>query len=76
MDNFEERKYLVIPSSLLNNIDINEIHEPCSDCVLKSIDNQYAIVSYIDRPSFYNESYEEFSYPEILEYSKGENWGQ
>ena len=43
---FENRRWLVIPTSIISDIDFNQIHEPNSDSLRKSIDGTETFIKY------------------------------
>tara|TARA_R100000951_G_scaffold116285_1_gene127428 strand:- start:2440 stop:2781 length:342 start_codon:yes stop_codon:yes gene_type:complete len=46
MSRFENRKWLVIPTTLINDIDFNEIREPNAESLRLSLDGQKTFVKY------------------------------
>ena len=43
---FENRRWLVIPTSIISDIDFNQIHEPSADSLRKSIDGTETFIKY------------------------------
>ena len=43
---FENRRWLVIPTSIIDDIDFNEVHESSVDSLRKSIDESKTFVKY------------------------------
>lgn len=83
--NYENRRYLVIPSSVINQIDFTEVFETSSETLRKSIDESLTFVKYqvtLDengdvlsgRPSIYNESYNEYTHSEIITLLSTSDW--
>jgi predicted ATP-dependent endonuclease of OLD family len=43
---FENRRWLVIPTSIIDDIDFNQVHEPNAESLRKSIDESKTFVKY------------------------------
>ena len=43
---FENRRWLVIPVSIIDDIDFNQVHEPSVDSLRKSVDETLTFVKY------------------------------
>ena len=43
---FENRRWLVIPTSIIDDIDFNQVHEPNAESLRKSIDESETFVKY------------------------------
>ena len=43
---FENRRWLVIPTSIIGDIDFNQVHEPNADSLRKSVDETLTFVKY------------------------------
>ena len=43
---FENRRWLVVPTSIISDIDFNQIHEPSADSLRKSIDGTETFIKY------------------------------
>ena len=58
---FENRRWLVIPTSIISDIDFNQIHEPSADSLRKSIDGTETFIKYDVRvvEETYTETYED-----------------
>jgi hypothetical protein len=60
MSRFENRRWLVIPTSIIDTINFNEVHESNADSLRKSIDESETFVKYevniVDET--YTETYE------------------
>lgn len=71
-----ERRYLIIPVSILDSIDFTEVYETSIDTVKISQDNLYTFVKYDSgsRPSFYSNSYTEYNPTEFANILTGSNW--
>ena len=46
MSRFQNRRWLVIPTSIINDIDFNEVHEVNVDSLRKSIDESKTFIKY------------------------------
>ena len=46
MSRFENRRWLVIPTSIINEIDFNQVHELNADSLRKSVDETLTFVKY------------------------------
>ena len=58
---FENRRWLVIPTSIIDDINFNQIHEPSADSLRKSIDGTETFIKYDVRvvEETYTETYED-----------------
>jgi hypothetical protein len=58
---FENRRWLVIPTSTINNIDFNQVNEPNIESLRKSIDGSLTFVKYEVKivEETYTETYED-----------------
>jgi hypothetical protein len=58
---FENRRWLVIPTSTINNIDFNQVNEPNIELLRKSIDGSLTFVKYEVKivEETYTETYED-----------------
>jgi hypothetical protein len=43
---FENRRWLVIPTSIIDDIDFNQVHESSADSLRKSVDGSLTFVKY------------------------------
>ena len=43
---FQNRRWLVIPTSIIGDIDFNQVHEPNADSLRKSVDETLTFVKY------------------------------
>lgn len=61
MSRFENRRWLVIPTSIIDTINFNEVHESSVDSLRKSIDESETFVKYEVRvvSETYTETYED-----------------
>jgi hypothetical protein len=74
---YENRRYLVIPTSLTSSIDFNEVMETSIETLRLSMDGTQTFVKYDitnGRPSIYSESYTEYTHDSILELLSSEEW--
>ena len=73
---YENRKYLIIPTSITGSIDFNQVHETSSETLRLSVDGTKTFVKYElpNRPDVYSEEYEEYTHTQILEVLSGEEW--
>jgi len=74
--NYENRRYLIIPTSITESINFNEVYETSSETLRLSVDGTKTFVKYElpNRPAVYSEEYEELTHSEILEVLSGEEW--
>lgn len=83
--NYSSRRYLVIPTSIIGQIDFNQVLETSTDTLRKSIDETLTFVKYnveLDvngnvisgRPSIYDSQYQEYNYNDILTLLSGPDW--
>lgn len=75
---FENRKYVVIPSSEIQNVDFQEVLETSANTCRYSIDGNFTFVKYEGEmpPSIValeNKS-DEYSHAQILEIMSGSDW--
>tara|TARA_R110001606_G_scaffold10775_1_gene46332 strand:+ start:79 stop:408 length:330 start_codon:yes stop_codon:yes gene_type:complete len=56
---FQNRRWLVIPTSIIDDINFNQVHEKNADSLRKSLDNSKTFVKYEVKvvENTYNESY-------------------
>jgi len=73
---YDNRRYLIIPSSIVDNIDFSQVHETSKDTLRYSVDGTKTFIKYDlpDRPGIYSEEYNEYTHEEILEILSGEEW--
>ena len=73
---YDNRRYLIIPSSIVDDIDFSQVHETSKDTLRYSVDNSKTFVKYDlpNRPSIYSEEYNEYTHEQILEILSGEEW--
>lgn len=73
---YENRRYLIIPTSITGSIDFNQVHETSAETLRLSIDGTQTFVKYeIDsRPDIYSEDYPEYTHSEILSVLTGSEW--
>lgn len=67
---YQNRRYLVIPTSLTGSIDFNQIHETSIETLRLSVDKTKTFVKYdvTEISASYTESFENFETGEIVEY--------
>ena len=74
---YENRRWLVIPTSIIDTIKFNEVHESSIDSLRKSVDESETFVKYdisvieetiiqTHRPSIYSDEYTEYNHEGIL----------
>jgi hypothetical protein len=63
---FENRRYLIIPVSIIGEIDFNEVHETSIDTIRKSVNNEKTFVKY-DITIVEEDIIREFTNPETKE---------
>lgn len=74
---YENRRYLVIPTSITGSINFNEVMETSIETLRLSIDGTQTFVKYDitnGRPSIYSESYTEYTHSEILNLLSTTDW--
>lgn len=73
---FENRRYLVIPTTITSSIDFNEVLETSVETLRLSVDGTQTFVKYDkdQRPSIYSDEYVEYTHSEILELLSTEEW--
>jgi hypothetical protein len=73
---YDNRRYLIIPSSIVDDIDFSQVHETSKDTLRYSVDGTKTFIKYDlpDRPDIYSEEYNEYTHEEILEILSGEEW--
>ena len=68
MNNFEERKYLIIPYIDAEGIPLSDIEELCYSYT--SIANNDLLISYYHKPHFCKSEYKEYNYQQTLDLLK------
>jgi len=73
---YENRRYLIIPTSITGSIDFNEVFETSVDTLRLNISGSETFVKYNSgsRPSIYSDSYSEYTHSEILSVLTGSEW--
>ena len=73
---FENRRYLVIPTSITGSIDFSQVLETSADTLRLSVDESKTFVKYDvnSRPDIYSAEYQEYTHPEILALLSTEEW--
>ena len=73
---FENRRWLVIPTSLTSSIDFSEVYETSIDTLRLSLDGSQTFVKYDEgsRPSIYDPQYTEYNHADILELLSTPAW--
>jgi hypothetical protein len=73
---YENRRYLIIPTSITGSIDFSQVGETSVDTLRLSVDGTKTFVKYHvgSRPSIYSSDYSEYTHPQILEVLSTEEW--
>jgi len=73
---YDNRRYLIIPSSIVDHINFSQVHETSGQTLRYSVDNSKTFVKYElpNRPDIYSEEYTEHTYEEILEILVTDEW--
>jgi len=73
---FENRRYLVIPTTITGSIDFNEVLETSAETLRLSVDGTQTFVKYDkdQRPSIYSDEYVEYTHSEILAIMASSDW--
>lgn len=73
---YENRRYLIIPTSITGSVDFNQVHETSAETLRLSVDGTQTFVKYESgsRPSIYSDSYSEYTHSEILSVLAGSEW--
>ena len=73
---YENRRYLIIPTTITGSINFNEVHETSVDTLRLNISGSQTFVKYESgsRPSIYSGSYSEYTHTEILTILTGSEW--
>ena len=73
---YDNRRYLLIPTSITGSVDFNQVHETSAETLRLSVDGTQTFVKYeIDsRPDIYSEDYSEYTHSEILSILTGSEW--
>lgn len=73
---FENRRWLVIPTSITGSINFDEVYETSIETLRLSIDETQTFVKYDDgqRPSIYDPQYTEYNHADILALLSTEAW--
>ena len=74
--NYENRRYLIIPTSITGLINFSQVGETSVDTLRLSVNGLKTFVKYdVDaRPSIYSSEYPEYTHSQILEVLGGEEW--
>jgi hypothetical protein len=74
--NYENRRYLIIPTSITGSINFSQVGETSVETLRLSVDETKTFVKYDvgARPSIYSEEYPEYTHSQILEVLSGEEW--
>ena len=74
--NYENRRYLIIPTSITGSINFSQVLETSIDTLRLSVDETKTFVKYElpNRPDIYDEEYDELTHDEILEVLNTEEW--
>lgn len=73
---FDERRYLIIPTSITGSINFTQVHETSVETLRTSVDGAWTFVKYDSgsRPTIYSSEYNEYTYDEILNVLTGSLW--
>lgn len=74
---YENRRYLVIPTSITGSINFEEVMETSIETLRLSVDGTQTFVKYDitnGRPSIYSEIYTEYTHSEILDLLSTSDW--
>ena len=73
---FENRRYLVIPTSITGSIDFSQVLETSVETLRLSVDGAKTFVKYDvnARPDIYSAEYPEYNHPDILALLSTEEW--
>lgn len=73
---YDNRRYLIIPTSITGSVDFNQVHETSAETLRLSVDGTQTFVKYESgsRPSIYSDSYSEYTHSEILSVLAGSEW--
>ena len=73
---YENRRYLIIPTSITGSINFNEVFETSVDTLRLNVSGSETFVKYNSgsRPSIYSDSYSEYTHSEILSVLTGSEW--
>jgi hypothetical protein len=73
---YDNRRYLIIPSSIVDHINFSQVHETSKDTLRYSVDGAKTFVKYDlpNRPNIYSEEHTEYTHSEILEVLSSEDW--
>jgi predicted HAD superfamily phosphohydrolase len=74
--NYENRRYLIIPTNITGSINYDEVYETSNETLRLSVDGTKTFVKYDlpNRPSIYSTDYVEYTHHQILEVLGGEEW--
>jgi hypothetical protein len=74
--NYENRRYLIIPTAITSSINFDEVYETSIDTLRLSVDGNKTFVKYDlpNRPSIYSSEYDEYNHDDILIVLSGEEW--
>lgn len=81
--NYENRRYLVIPTSIKEQIDFSQVLETSVDTLRMSVDGLKTFVKYLvtieddfiyGRPSIYSEEYTEYTHDEFIQLLSTSGW--
>ena len=73
---YENRRYLIIPTTITGSINFNEVHETSVDTLRLNVSGSETFVKYESgsRPSIYSVDYPEYTHTEILSILTGSEW--
>jgi hypothetical protein len=74
----ENRRYLIIPTSIIQTINFDEVYETSSETLRLSTDGNWTFIKYDlpTRPSIYSEEYNEYTHTQMLEILSTPEWTQ
>jgi hypothetical protein len=82
-NNYENRRYLVIPTSIKEQIDFTQVLETSVDTLRLSVDEMKTFVKYnitiedgviYGRPSVYSEEYNEYTHDDFIQILSTSEW--
>lgn len=73
---YDTRRYLIIPTSIVDQINFEHVMETSADTLRYSVDDTETFVKYDlpNRPDIYSEAYTEYTHDEILAILASEEW--
>ena len=71
---FENRRWLVIPTSVTSDIDFNQVHEANADSLRTSVDGTQTFVKYEGAKPGFLYGKDTYTHSEILSILSGDEW--